>query len=167
MRQFILLAIFLLPLNLLGQSRPAKYYLNSEQISFENTFILPQSIDSIAVSRNSDTGKIFLITKEIPWPSKSIKDLIEDSYGHEFDSLFLNLPSIHIYYIDNSIIDNPIEVRIDKSYFCELTIYNLSDSKLLNDDCRRIRIITLKLTENKPVRKIVIRDRLIDDPEEK
>jgi hypothetical protein len=167
MREFIILLILLLPLNLMGQSLPAKYFLNSEQISLDKTFIFPQSIDSIIVNRNSDTGKIFLITKENPWPNKSIKDLIKDSYGNEFDSLFVNLPLIQIYYIDNYIIDNPLEVRIDKSYFCELMIYNLSDSKLLNDNCRRIRIITLKLTENKPVRKIVIRDKLIDDPEEK
>jgi hypothetical protein len=165
MRIFYALPLLLLPWELLGQPLPAKFYLNSEQISLEKTFIFPQNIESIKFDRSSDTGKVFIITKKIPWQYKSLQGLIIDSYDHLFDSIFTDKSLTRIYNIDDHIIDYPLDIRIDLSYFCELTTIDLSDSKLLDETCRKIVIINIKLTNKKPEPTIFIRGKVSKDLE--
>lgn len=164
MRLLITIVTFVLPLGLFSQPKAPIYFLNLEKIQFENNFILPNSISSINVKKDKDTGEVYILTKEIPWMYKSINDLITDSYENQYDEILSELSFTKIFYIDNHLINDPSIIKIDRSYYCDLTIFDLSKSKQLDEPCRKTMIINIKLTEDKPKRKIILRgDNLPED----
>jgi hypothetical protein len=141
----------------MGQGRPYKVFLNSKEISLENNFIHPQNIDSMFADKTSETAKILMYTKTKHWENKSLQELISDSYDHAYDSLFKDKSLITLFYVDNKLLENVSQVRFDKSYFCEITVKNLLDAKELIDCCRNVKIIDIKLINERPKAEIYIR----------
>lgn len=157
MRILFLLTIFLMHTKLFAQHQNPKYFLNLEKISLENTFVFPQNISSINVKKDKDTGEIYILTREVPWKYKTVHILITDSYDNQYDEILSDSSLTKIFYIDNRIINDPEIARIDQSYFCEMTIFDLSKSRQISDSCRKTCIISLILQKEKPEKKIYIR----------
>jgi len=141
----------------MGQGRPYKVLLNSKEISLDNTYIYPHNIDSIHVDKSSKTAKVLIFTKTKHWESKSLRELIIDSYGTVFDSLYNEKSHVMLFYVDGKLLENISQYRFDKSYFCEASVKDLSLVKGLKDCCNNLLIIDIKLTDKKPEPKVYLR----------
>jgi len=146
-----------LPCVLNGQSLSYKIFLNSEEISLDTTFIYPQNIDSILVDKSTDPSKLLIYTKAKHWESKSLHELIIDSYDHEYDSIFTDNSLFTLFYVKNRRLENIPRIKFDKSYFCEITAKHLSEVEGLTEYCRKIVIIDINLTDKKPEKQVFLR----------
>ena len=159
MHKLTSLLLLLVPLLTIGQTKTSlKVLLNEQEISFDSVFIYPKNIASILVNRDSATQEILIKTKDDTWRYQSIDQLIRNNSNHpEYSTLYLDKTIKTVYFINNKLINNRLDVKIDISYFADVSIFSLQKVKSLDNLCNNIVIISIKLTEKRPEIEIYIR----------
>ena len=128
-----------------------KYYLNNEIVDFEKTYLNANNIESVNVVKKGN-GQIFIKLKE----NIVLENLSKLKYEN-IDTL-----QNRIFIIDNKILKNPTEIKIDKTEIGKLEIISSSEFENQNSNFSIIKIITkseLKRIENK--KQIMIRGKQI------
>jgi hypothetical protein len=102
------------------QPRPVLYYLNSTKFSFDSTFIDPQNVKSIYVDKQSDTGKLFFVTKEQPWRYKTLNEVL--SGNRPYSRLASGTNINQILYIDGRLKNLKSNIKIDYTFHPKVKI---------------------------------------------
>jgi hypothetical protein len=148
-----------------GQSgNPPKIFLNSQIVSFDSVFIYPKNLESIVVNKDSAVGKIFIRTKDPVWKYRTIDELLKTT--PYYSEIVLDKSVTPIFYIDQKLINKKTNARIDYSYYAIVTLKKLSESKSIDETCKKIVIVDIKLTDTEPKPVIYIRGNTIKEIED-
>ena len=131
--------------------KPPIYFLDSIEIDFDKVYLMPESIESMFVKKESIPYEIYIYSKNPPIDFLTLQDLIV-KYT-EFDSISSSM----LFFINGKMISDIDGIVIDKNFFIYLDINNTQDVNYIRQKLRTIRIISIHL-EREP-RKPVIRIR--------
>ena len=156
MRQItiLILTLTLIPSLVTSQTKQKpQCYLNSKEFDLDCVFFLPKNIESINVKKDKPNGEVFITTKEKPWKYKTLEILLKTLPNY---SQIIDKSIIPIYIIDGKLIKNMSDIEIDDSYFASATLSSLSDVSGVKDDCKKIVLVNIKLSDD-PKKLIMIR----------
>lgn len=131
------------------------YYLNSSKIDFKKVYLNPKSIESINISKNNENGhpngEVHIVSK---------KDKLS----------FLNLQQVLIQYavqsgskdpvlfiIDNNVMYDTSDIRIDKSYIKQVKVNNLGQTNYINKKSAHLTIVQIILSPEGDKKELMIR----------
>ena len=99
-----------------GQTLPPQYVLNGKEVDLEdNVFIDPMNIKTMDVDKTYSTdehyGRVFITTKEIPFPCYSLDDILD-----RYTDVSGGGDNI-VYVVNGRVVNKAKGAIIDKSYF--------------------------------------------------
>lgn len=156
MKTFTLLLIAsLFSLSVFSQKKKAaEFYINSQKIDLNKTYINPRNVDSI--SKDTEIGAIYIYTKE---NKKSFSPLVEvlkknSNYKHIRPSMIFRINNKTIYDIEN--------ITIDPTFYVYIEIDQAGQLDYLSKKHKDLLIVNISLEEE--ARKPEIRIRGTESP---
>ncbi len=133
-------------------TKQPKWFLNGNEIDFDNVFLLPDNIENIQVKKNEPNGEIYVTTKVQPWKYKTVNELLETT------SVYSKIKNTNpIILIDGKLIKKRSAVKIDDAYYAKVTLNSLSEIDGIKKNCKNLSFVDIKLTINDPKKEIIIR----------
>lgn len=147
MKKLILSFIVLIPYIISGQtSNSSKILLNSQfEISFDSVFLFPNNVESITVAQNPSPETVIIKTKSKVWIYKTISDILKTT--PEYFKIMQDKSFKLFFYVNEKPINKITDAKIDTSYFPMVVFKKLSDIKSVDNCCRNLVIVEIKLVD--------------------
>lgn len=117
------------------------YYLNLEKLDTKNLYINSKYIDSIKIEKKTENGEVYIYTKKKEWKFLSLDDVLKKHTDVKV------LSGNILVRIDEKIVDDIENIRIDETFEEVVIVKTLSDTKYLSDKFRDLLIIDIYLNK--------------------
>ena len=132
------------------RSEPPLYYLNAQEIDFENVHVKPTSIDEMILDKKTERGAVYMTTK------KNVKFLTLDDILRTKTGVIDSVSQV-VYIVDDKLVIDKSKVKVDASYFIDVEVKRLEKLNYISEEHRGLIIVEIQLLNEKP--KPVIRIR--------
>ncbi|MEH6406731.1 MAG: hypothetical protein V7767_05575 [Leeuwenhoekiella sp.] len=117
--------------------------MNSEKVDIKSVHINPSRIDSIYINKDSENGEVFIQTANKEFTFLTVDDIIKSYTPYSKCD-----PSMLIF-INNKVIDNLDNIKIDDSYYIYVNEELLASVKYLDPDFKDLKIIRITFQTEK------------------
>jgi len=144
MRHVVVLIFCLLTVDVFSQSqeRPT-YYLNSNEVEWDNTYIKTSNIESVNVEKKIKGGEIYI--KTIRPVTFMTLDMILEKHSEIRDSA-----NQVVYIINNNLVTDKSKIKVDDSFFIQLEIKRLEKLNYIKERYRNLILVNIQLLNEKP-----------------
>jgi hypothetical protein len=144
MRHIVVLIFCLLTVDVFSQSQEFPiYYLNSNEVEWDNIYIKTSNIESVNVEKKTKGGKIYI--KTIQPVTFMTLDMILEKHSEIRDST-----NQVVYIINSNLITDKSKIKVDDSFFIQLEIKRLEKLNYINERYRNLILVNIQLLNEKP-----------------